>query len=159
MSMELPARTEVWVRLIGAITSDQAAKIKCDPSAIDFDELKELVKAKCQIELAAFRLKVKKNARDYWKNSARVSNATDCEDPESRRGGDEGTPLEVEVPAALLVQEVPPAQGEPPSNKFLFYLNLHFLAICRVPTVFFTFAPLLSISPITQAPAPEAPGN
>jgi hypothetical protein len=101
--MELPARTEVWVRLIGAITSDQATKIKCDPKGIDFDDLKKLVKAEFKPDLdnvSAPRLKVKKNARDYWKNSARVSTATDCEDLESKRGDDEDTPLEVEVPAA-----------------------------------------------------------
>jgi hypothetical protein len=94
--MELPARTEVWVRLIGAITSDQATKIKCDPKIIDFDDLKELVKAKCQIELAAvdaFRLKVKKNARDYWESDEKVAAAGSL-------GARATTPLEVEVPAA-----------------------------------------------------------
>jgi hypothetical protein len=87
---------------------------------------------------------LKRNAEDYWESDEKVTAAGPL-------GARAATPLEVEVPAALLAREVPPAQGEPPSNKFLFYLNLHFLAICRVPTVFFTFAPLLSISPSTYS--------
>jgi len=91
-----PARTEVWVCLVGAITSDQSIKIKCDPDAVDFDELKELVKAKCQIELAAvdsFRLKIRKNAREYWDSDENVAIAGPL-------GARASTPLEVEVPAA-----------------------------------------------------------
>jgi hypothetical protein len=40
----------------------------------------------------------------------------------------------------LLAREVRPALGEPPSNKFLFYLKLQFIAICRVPTVLLTLS-------------------
>ncbi len=41
----------------------------------------------------------------------------------------------------LLASEVRPAQGEPPSNKFLFYLKLQFIAIYRAPTVLLTISP------------------
>ncbi len=41
----------------------------------------------------------------------------------------------------LLASEVRPAEGEPPSNKFLFYLKLQLIAIYRVPTVLLTIYP------------------
>jgi hypothetical protein len=96
-----PARTEVWVCLVGGITSDRATAIECNPEVTSFDKLMKLVKAEFKPDLdhvSAPRLMIRKNARDYWKNSARVSNATDCEDLQDRRGDDEDRPLEVEVP-------------------------------------------------------------
>ena len=97
MSMEIaaaPARTEVWVCLVGAITSERATAIECNPEVTSFDKLMKLVKAEFQPKLdaiAAPDLKVTKNAGGYWQSDEKVSVAGPL-------GARAATPLEVEVP-------------------------------------------------------------
>jgi hypothetical protein len=45
----------------------------------------------------------------------------------------------------LLLGQSAPTPGNPPSNKFLFELELYFLVICHVPTAFLTYCISVSL--------------
>jgi hypothetical protein len=94
--MAAAKRTEVWVRLVGAITSDSSTAVECDPGVTSFDKLTKLVKAEFKPDLdnvSAPRLMIKKNAEEYWERDENVAAAGPL-------GARATTPLEVEVPVA-----------------------------------------------------------